>query len=103
MGLDMRLQPNASLGTSSSMFLCTGNSECKVTDKMWTLLTGDKDSRQPTKFSPHCIKDLSALGSAGSIEQELTLLKKTYTRLLLTKSLSGCRNGGKWAHLCLRK
>lgn len=48
MGLAMRMQPNASLGTSSSMFLCTGNSGCKVTDETWTLLTGDKDSRQPS-------------------------------------------------------
>lgn len=94
MGLAMRLQPNTSLGTSSSTFLCIGNSECKVMDKKWTPLTGDKDSHQPTKFSPHCVKDLAALGSAGSTEQELTFLKKTYTRLLLTKSLSGCRNEG---------
>ena len=78
MGLAMRLQPNAFLGTSSSMFLCTGNPGCKVTDEMWTLLTGNKDSRQPTKCSPHCLKDSAALGSTGSIEQELTFLKKTY-------------------------
>lgn len=100
MGLDLRLQPNASLGTSSSMFLCTGNSGCKVMGKTRTPLTGDKDSHQSTKFSPHCVKDLAAVGSAGSTEQELTFLKKTYTRLLLTKSLSVPRNVGKRAHLC---